>query len=423
MIDGKPSVRDALAEPTLPVGARFVGTYSLAFLGLWMAFFAPIQVLLAEQMEAIAPLHKEAALGWVTGAGALVALIANPLCGAWSDRTTSRWGRRRPWSFAGALLGALALAMLGRQRDIAGVLLWWCVAQFALNALLAALMAELPDQVPVAQRARCSAWTGITQPLGVVVGTVLVTAAVSGIGMGYLAVALALLACVLPFLLLAGNARLRPEQRPPWRWGEFLRGFWIDPRAHPDFARAWCMRFLVQLGSALGTLYLLYFLRDAIGFERLFPGRSAEDGLLVLVLAYTAGVVVGAFASGAASDRSGRRRRNIVAGSALMAAASALLGLWPAWPVAIGAAALLGLGYGIYIAVEQALVSQVLPAASGRGKDLGVLNVANSAPQVLGPALAALLVTRLGGYPALYLATAAVTMAGGLLALRVRSVP
>src|SRR5690606_28582293 len=215
MNDGKPSVRDALAEPTLPVGARFVGTYSLAFLGLWMAFFAPIQVLLAEQMEAIVPLHKEAALGWVTGAGALVALIANPLCGAWSDRTTSRWGRRRPWSFAGARLGAPGLAMLGRQSDIAGVLLWWCVVQFALNALLAALMAELPDQVPVAQRARCSAWTGITQPLGVVVGTVLVTAAVSGILAGYLAVAVALLACVLPFLLLVGNARLRPEQRPP----------------------------------------------------------------------------------------------------------------------------------------------------------------------------------------------------------------
>ena len=238
-----------------------------------------------------------------------------------------------------------------------------------------------------------------------------------------MAVALALLACVLPFLLLVGNARLRPGQRPPWRWGEFLRGFWIAPRLHPDFARAWCMRFLVQLGSALGTLYLLYFLRDAIGFERLFPGRSAEDGLLVLVLAYTVGVVAGAFASGAASDRSGRRTRNLGFGSALLAVASMLLGLWPVWPVAVVAAIVLGLGYGIYIAVEQALVSQVLPAASGRGKDLGVLNVANSAPQVLGPALAAVLVTRLGGYPALYLVTAVVTMAGGLLVLRVRGVP
>ena len=86
----------ALAEPTRRVGKRFISLYTLAFLGLWAAFFAPIQVLLAQQMELLAPGNKEAALGWVTGAGALVALFANPLFGAWSDRTTSALGRRRP---------------------------------------------------------------------------------------------------------------------------------------------------------------------------------------------------------------------------------------------------------------------------------------------------------------------------------------
>ena len=420
--DARPGA-DALAEPTVAVGGRFIGSYSLAFLGLWLAFFAPIQVLLAQQMEVLAPANKEAALGWVTGAGALVAMLANPLCGACSDRTTSRWGRRHPWTFGGALLGALALWMLGRQQDVAGVLLWWCVAQFALNALLASLMAELPDQVPVPQRAVCSAFTGLTQPLGVVVGTLLVTAVVTGIARGYALVALVLLACVLPFLLLVRGARLLPAQRPAWQWRGFLAGFWISPRRYPDFARAWCMRFLVQTGSALGTLYLLYFLRDAIGYERLFPGQRAEDGLIVLVLVYTAGVAIGAFASGVLSDRSRRRKPSIVIGAALMALAAVLLGLHPDWPAAVFAASLLGLGYGAYVAVEQALVSQLLPSADGRGKDLGVLNIANSAPQVLGPAIAALLVTQLGGYPALYLVTAVVTMAGGLLVLRVRGVP
>ena len=418
-----PAAVDALAEPVAPVGARFISTYSAAFLGLWVAFLAPIQVLLAQQMEAIAPLHKEAALGWVTGAGAFVALLANPLCGAWSDRTTSRWGRRRPWVLIGSLGGAIALVMLGRQHSITGVALWWCVAQFALNALMAALMAELPDQVPASQRASCSAWTGITQPLGVVLGTVLVTAVVSGIGAGYLAVAAALLLCVLPFVAMVGNLRLLPQQVPAWRWGEFLRSFWIDPRQHGDFARAWCMRFLVQLGSALGTLYLLYFLRDAIGYEQRFPGRKAEDGLLVLVLVYTVGVVAGAFASGYLSDRSGRRKRNIIVGAVLMTCAAIMLGLWPVWHVTLAAAVLLGLGYGTYVAVEQALMSQVLPSADGRGKDLGLLNIANSAPQVLGPALAAMLVIGVGGYAALYLFTAVITLAGGLLVITIRSVP
>ena len=165
------SARLALAEPLAPVGKGFMALLALSNLGLWMALFAPIQVLLAQQMETIAPTGKEAALGWVTGIGALVSMFANPLFGALSDRTTSRFGRRHPWNLAGALVGAIALVMLGRQSTLAGVTLWWCVVQMALNAMLAALTTEVPDQVPVPQRALCSAWFGVTQPLGVVIGT------------------------------------------------------------------------------------------------------------------------------------------------------------------------------------------------------------------------------------------------------------
>ncbi|HEX7341808.1 MAG TPA: MFS transporter [Rhodanobacteraceae bacterium] len=413
---------DALAEPTVHVGTRFIGTYTLSYLGMWLAFLTPIQVLLAEQMEVIAPTNKESALGWVTGAGALMAVFANPLCGAWSDRTTSRFGRRRPWNLFGIILGAVGLIMLGYQHSLIGAAIWWCVAQFGLNALLAALLAELPDQVPLAQRAVCSAWTGITQPLGVVVGTVLVAMLVTGITQGYWMTAGLLIACTAPFLLMVRNTRLEKHQRPPWNTSEFLCGFWIDPRRYPDFSRAWCMRFLVQLGSALSTLYLLYFLRDAIHFQRLFPGRTAAQGLAVLVVIYAAALIIGAFVSGWLSDRSGRRKRNIIAGAVLMAAAALLLGLDPTWHASLVAAVLLGLGFGIYIAVEYALMTQVLPSANGRGKDLGILNVANSAPQVLGPVLAAVMVTHLGGYSTLYLVTAIVIVLGGLLVLTVRSV-
>jgi MFS family permease len=105
-----------------------------------------------------------------------------------------------------------------------------------------------------------------------------------------------------------------------------------------------------------------------------------------------------------------------------MAAAAVLLAVAASWPAVMVAAAVLGAGYGTYLAVDAALVTQVLPAVGDRGKDLGVVNIANSAPQVMAPALAAPIVHSLGGYPALYLLTAAVTLLGGVFVYRIRSV-
>jgi MFS family permease len=76
----------------------------------------------------------------------------------------------------------------------------------------------------------------------------------------------------------------------------------------------------------------------------------------------------------------------------------------------------------VYLSVDQALITQVLPSAEERAKDLGIINIANSAPQVLGPAVAFPLVAYLGGYPVLYLAVAAVTILGSVLVTRIRSV-
>jgi MFS family permease len=77
----------------------------------------------------------------------------------------------------------------------------------------------------------------------------------------------------------------------------------------------------------------------------------------------------------------------------------------------------------VYLAVDTALITQVLPAATDRAKDLGVINIATAAPQVLGPVLAAPIVTHLGGYPALFGLTALVTILGAVAVLKIRSVP
>ncbi len=115
----------ALAEPVVPVRPRWIALLVIANLAVWMGFFTPIQVLLPEQLQAISPEHKAALLGWVTGLGALAAVISNPLAGALSDRTSGRFGRRRPWVLGGGVLGAVGLVALSFQDNVVGVAVGW----------------------------------------------------------------------------------------------------------------------------------------------------------------------------------------------------------------------------------------------------------------------------------------------------------
>jgi MFS family permease len=198
--------------------------------------------------------------------------------------------------------------------------------------------------------------------------------------------------------------------------------FRVDVRGHPDFAWAWATRFLVQLGNAMATLYLLYFLRDRVHYEQRFPGRKAEDGLAVLIVVYTVATVLTVVVGGVVSDRTGRRKPSVILSGYVMALAALILAVRPTWTGALVAAVVLGLGFGVYLSVDQALITQVLPAARDRARDLGIINIANSAPQVLGPALAFPIVAFLGGYPVLYLVVAVVTVLGSVLVTRIRSV-
>jgi len=410
----------ALSEPTVRVTRRWVALLFLANLGLWMSFFTPIQVLLPQQIEAIAPASKEELLGWVTAFGALAAVLCNPIAGALSDRTSARvfgrsLGRRHPWTLGGTILGAAALIWLAGQNTILGVTLGWVAAQVCLNAVLATLTAAVPDRVPVDQRGAVSGWVGIPQVAGLVLGVVLVTGVVTGVRAGYVAMAALMVVLAVPFALSTQDDHLPAEHRPPLR--TLLGGLWVSPRQYPDFAWAFITRFAVQLGNAMGTLYLLYFLTDAVKLDK------PEDGLLVLILVYAVALMATTVVAGRMSDRSGKRKIYVIASGGVMTVAALLLAVWPTFPAAVAAAAVLGAGYGIYLSVDAALITQVLPGAAARAKDLGVINIANSAPQVLGPALSAPIVVHLGGYPVLYAVTAVILIAGSVFVFKIRSVP
>lgn len=167
---------DPLAEPTKPVTKGFIAVLALTNLGIWTAFFTPIQFLLPLQVEAIDPNGKEASLGIVVAIGALVSLVASPLAGAFSDRTGAKLGRRRSWVLWPTVLAFAVLMVIGGMTTIGGLVLGWALAQLTLNASYAAVTAMLPDQVPVSQRGTVGAVVGAAQPLGVIVGSIIATA-------------------------------------------------------------------------------------------------------------------------------------------------------------------------------------------------------------------------------------------------------
>ena len=403
-----------------PVGRGWTARFGLVWLGLWAAQLGPVQLLLPVQLETVDPVHKVRDFGLVNGLAGLAALIALPVFGALCDRTRSRFGRRRVWVGGGLLGYAAGLLATGLADRWTTVALGWLVAQLGMYAAMAGLTATIADQVPVRQRGVVSAAVYGPQALGIVAGLAVVTALGAGddgarAGRAYLALAGLLLVAGLPWVLRARDTPAAPGDRPP-SLGAAVRATWQAPARSPDYAWAFAGRLLVNLGNALGTTYLLYFLTDELRMA------DPDAALLVLTLVYLAATVVTAWGGGVLSDRIGRRRPFVAGAAVLQALACAVMVAVPSWPSALVAGVLLGAGYGAYTSVDQALVTQVLPDARSLAGDLGMMNVAVVAPQALAPLLASLVINELGGYGVLFGLAGVVTVLGAASVGRIRAV-
>jgi MFS family permease len=411
-----------------------------------MAQLTPIQLLLPQQVEDVVHGHSWTdnvlAFGIISGIAGACALITFPLTGALSDRTTSRYGRRRPWIFAGVIVFAVSLVILSVQTSIVGVGVFWSTSIIGFCIASAAITATLSDQVPVGQRGFVSGWISAPQAIGTILGLTLVTTIWASIASeqayGYPLVAILLVILSVPFILTLPDQQLRKDQRPRGGLGTILQGFWINPVKHPDFGWTLLGRILVNLGNALGTTLLLYFLQYGLGLS----STAAINGLLLLTVVYLFFFVIAALVLGRVSDTIGRRKVFVYIAAWIQAAAALILAFVPVFGVAIVAAGLLGLGYGCYMAVDQALATQVLPDAHSRGKDLGIMNIATAVPQAVGPLLGALVVllfaslatagaasteaiTKTGeqaGFAGLFVASGVLAIVGGVAMIPIKSV-
>ena len=157
-------------DPPRPPGPRFVGPgfvslYALSYAGGALVFLAPLLISLALKVNSLVGIDEAPKnLALVTGVGSLLAIVSNPFFGRLSDRTTSRLGMRRPWMLVGLAGGTIGTVTVAVAPSIPVVLLGWCVCQVFFNALLAAQVAVLHDQVPTVQRGVVSGVLGVCLP-------------------------------------------------------------------------------------------------------------------------------------------------------------------------------------------------------------------------------------------------------------------
>ena len=213
----------ALAEPTEPVRVHWITLLFLANIGLWLAVYAPIQVLLPEQVASLhdhipkngVPSGADAVLlSIVMGVGAVASLLANPVVGTLSDRTTHPRGRRHPWTVGCALTGALGIAIVAAAPSVPVMAVGWFIAELGLGGMLATLTAALPDRVPVNQRGSLGALIGISQMLGTVLGALLVTVIITRMSAGYVACAVIVVGFAAAFTLRTADEPLPAEYKP-----------------------------------------------------------------------------------------------------------------------------------------------------------------------------------------------------------------
>ena len=407
-------------DATSRVSHGFVFCYALAYAGVWLALLTPMIVTIALRVRQLAPDHAAGQLALVLGVGAIFALVGNPVFGRLSDRTTSRFGMRRPWLIGGMLCGLGCLAIIALAPTIPILLLGWCLAQLAFNAVLAAIVAVLPDQVPASQRGTVSGVLGICMPLGQVSGAFMVHSLPSSMLAMFLVPALVGCVAVMLFVLVLPDRRLDPAHRPSLTLRGFLQSFWLSPAKHPDFAWAWLSRFLLVTGTAFLTTYQSYYLIDNLGYAvEDVPGLIFRSMLVQASL-----IVISSLLGGRMSDAMGRRKVFVCVAAAVYG-----VGLWTiagagTYAQMLVGMALTGVGQGVFFAVELALVTQILPDRHfDAAKDLGMFNIANALPQSVAPALGPLILGISGGdYMWLFVAAGAIAFLGAFAILPLRGV-
>lgn len=373
----------------------------------------PAQVALFITSNHLGSMQQALFLSWLMVGAALISLFLPPLVGMLSDRTSSSFGRRRPYIVIGGLLVMISTPLLVSSGSMAIFVAGLALLLLGKNILGPAYQSLMPDRVPCEQRGESSGYIGGMTILGNVVGLALaafllghvnqqsfsIDAIRANAGIYYAVTAFLVLVCILVTVFgVRENRWLKEVQEARRRRGLLelaLRHLyeWLTPWRHFNFTMVFLTRASLMLGLALFMAYIEYFFANVQHIANFIQVTG-----IVAILALGGAVVSGVF-FGFLSDRVKRRAPVVSAATVCMALAALTFVIFPnnlmtlLWPLGV----VFGLGYGAYTSVGWALSIDVLPSLEKAGKDLGMWNASTTLPAVLAPLLGSLIISTVTG--------------------------
>ncbi|MCS7057011.1 MAG: MFS transporter [Thermoflexales bacterium] len=396
---------------------RLAAIVAVSF-GLTLVSSALEPALLGSKVIALVPERSADAVvfGAVTFGGLLVAVFAQPLIGAWSDRTQTRLGRRLPFMLAGAAGVVVGLTLIAAADSITLLVAGLLLTQLSTNSVLASWQPIIAEGVPQAQRGLASGFKAGFDLLAAVVGRLAAAELVSlqpewGSAALYATISVPIIGLLLTLLVTVwamNRERTTPKPEASLPIASALRqAFTVDVRARPLFGWWFANRVLFWAGMIGSSVFLLFAARDVFGMSEAEAQRLI--GRVIVVLGAALGLVI--LPAGWLADRVGRRPMVIVAG--LMAASGAVLAVLN-FNLILPVAILIGAGTGIYLSSSLALINDIVPKVDA-ARYLGVANIATASGSALARLGGGALISGLNGatgstvvgYQALYAVVAA----------------
>jgi MFS family permease len=379
--------RDKFGRPKTPLSwwhLLAVTAYWLAITVLWGAFTFSVIPRLVESPGVLGrSSHPLAglAIGLITTAGVLIAILVQPTMGSISDNTRSRLGRRKPYILIGTALDLVFLAFAAwafwnqNYWAFVGAV---ALLQFSSNFAQGPYQGYIPDLVPGRQVGVASGMLGAANIAGNLLGpglAILFVAVLPG-ALGFpeitlgLFVAIALVE-VITMLITVAFVPDRPAPPTDKTLRQRALGAWgTDLLAHHDYVWLLISRALVLTALVSLQAFAVFFLENAHAMDP----DSAQSSQFPIIVTVAVAALLSAVPGGWISSRVGRKPVLYVA-IGLGVLGAVMIAFGPEYWMVIAAAVPIGICSGVFLGVDWALMTDIIPKAES-GRYMGISNIA-----------------------------------------------